>query len=242
MKKAFILVITLLIFVFVRAQIGGLSASKLNTLSATVVDTCKLEFEPSLSIEQDIHVVHTNVFTHDTTIGRTFNFRFTYGAARNLEIGFSTPVDLGDVSLGMKYNFLSGKKVLMSLIAGVNLAIDKQLAVNDFGAGLVTTLQYTQSASSDFELVYMHNQMEPAMSGVFFNMDHGLYIGKFQYIIGLNSMIIPSHMEASQVWLTPGVTIEPARQFLMVITYNYSFLETDFRSQGISFALTITLD
>ncbi len=242
MKRGFLFFVLLIISYVSLAQIGGLSASKLNTLSATVVGTGKLEFEPSFSVERDIFLVHTNVYDRDTALHKSFNFRFTYGAIPNLELGFYMPVSMNDVALGVKYKVFTRQKVLISVIGGTNLAMDTTVSVNNFGGGLVTSLRYTEAFSSDMELVYLHNNLEPKVSGVFFNMDHGLYIGKIQYVIGFNSMIVPANMQLSQVWITPGVTIENAQQFLIVITYNYSLLKTDIRSQGLSFAFTITLE
>lgn len=242
MKSVFISFIIVIMAYIAQAQIGGLSASKLNTLSATVVDVRKIEFEPSFSIVRDIHLVHTNVFLQDTSLLKSFNFRFTYGATPNLEFGFYMPVSMSDVALGLKYLFLSKQKIFMSFITGFNLSLDSVIGLNNYGAGLVTTLQYNKDLSSDFQLAYVQNHQDPIHSGLFFNMDHGLYIGKIQYVIGLNSMIIPFDFEFSQVWITPGVTIETGKQFIMVLSYNYSILKTDIRSQGVSFALTITLE
>lgn len=242
MKRIILLSILLITFSISKAQIGGLSASKLNTLSATTVELHKIEFEPSIAVERDLRFVPGMVSTRDTALERSFNFRFTYGASKRMEAGFSVPVDVSSSSFGLKYIMLSTKKLILSGIAGANFDLDSKVSLSSFGAGLVLTDQYTDNFSSDYELVYLRNLQAPAKSGIFFNMGHGIYFGSWQYVIGINSIIIPGNARESQVWLTPGVTIEPAEHFLMVITYSHSLLKTDLRSQGLSFALTITLD
>ncbi len=242
MKRSFTFLLIIFWYSLGYAQIGGLSASKLNTLSATTVQACHIEFEPSLNIERDIQLVHTNVYTLDTSLDRGFNFRFTYGVGKRMEAGFSVPVSMDDIAWGAKFLMVNKDKLKLSAIAGLDINLDNNLVVNNLGGGLVATLQYTDDFSSDFELVYLRNLQQGDHSSLFFNMDHGVYVGKIQYILGLNSMFTPGHVEASQIWLTPGITIEPARQFLMVITYSYSLLKSDFRSQGLSLALTITLE
>ena len=242
MRRVILFFLGVFVFSSLNAQIGGLSASKLNTLSATTVERYKMEFEPSIGIEREIRAFHSGALTRDTTLLKSFNYRFTYGMAKNIEVGVSLPNDLSETSLGVKYNFHSTDKYKLAVLAGANLSLDNYVSMTQLAAGFIATIQYNENASTDVELGYVYNISKPDESSVFLNIDNGVYVGNIQYILGFNSLFVPDHRVVSQIWIVPGVTIEPARQFLIVLSYSHSILDSDIISQGVSFALTITLD
>ncbi len=93
MKRTFILVIAILSLFSLKAQIGGLSASKLSAYNAGTVEKFKSEIEPNLGI------FGTNDSLNIWTISKFTGLRFTYGAATKLETGFITDCNLDYIQM-----------------------------------------------------------------------------------------------------------------------------------------------
>ncbi|RLD54504.1 MAG: hypothetical protein DRJ05_14515, partial [Bacteroidetes bacterium] len=115
------------------SQIGGISASKLGSVCADVVDNKKIEFEPGFfhvvsknAWDSDGHL--ENLFSSDDSVRRSTGiyFRFTYGLWDKLEIGASISTDLQRSRWGLKYIVYSKEKLGFALIAGANIPFDNK--------------------------------------------------------------------------------------------------------------------
>ena len=247
MKKILLLISFVIIKTSIFAQVGGLSASKLNTLSATCVSANQIEFEPSFTISKNTGIYSSDghIIRNSNPFENSFGFRFTYGILDNLEAGFSLPIDVSAIQTGIKYHFFHSPKLLLASFGGFDFDFSQNYALHGFDAGLITTLQHTDRISTDIQIDWHHDFQDHTISNLLFlNSDFGIYIGKIQYIMGINYngtlfCNLPSH----QLYLTPGVTIEPANNFLMVLSYPFTiFGENSLKNEYFSFALTITID
>lgn len=247
MRKLIFLNFAFILSISSFAQIGGLSASKLNTMSATVVPHNKIEFEPSFSITKNTGIFDNDARLlkyNDSIFENGFGFRFTFGAFKNTEIGCSLPIELNEFLLGAKYLLFSNEKILLSAFGGISMDFTVPDFVSQIGGGGILTLRYTDKISSDLQFGYLNNTNKNIdKNAFFFNMDHGIYIGDIQYIIGMNYYTNFSANTKTELWITSGVTIEPAKNYLLVLMYSKTvFGKNTFQNQGFSFALTITLD
>ena len=247
MKKILLLICFALINANIFAQVGGLSASKLNTPSAICVSANHIEFEPAFSISKNTgnYLQNGDIVRNSYPFENSFGFRFTYGVIDNLEAGFSLPIDVSTVQTGIKYNFFHNPKLFLAGFGGVNFDFSHSNALHGLDAGLITTLQHTDKISTDIQIDWHHDFHDHLISNLLFiNTDFGIYIGKIQYIAGLNyQQNFLCNTQSQQLYLTPGVTIEPANNFLMVLSYPFTiFGKNSVKNEYFSFALTITID
>ena len=110
MSKIPLLLFFLFLGVDLSAQIGGLSASKLDAFCAGIVNKNKIEFEPAF-----YHFSGNKYWNNKRHLENRFNtpdsiwnvsgmqFRFTYGLFDRLEVGVSLPVNASVTSWGIKY-------------------------------------------------------------------------------------------------------------------------------------------
>jgi len=125
MKKIFI-IIMVLSALQVKAQIGGISASKLATICTQTVPSKKIEFEPSFAYAFAKEYWNSNsdkqLINQDSTlVASGASFRFSYGVVENLEIGAAIPLDMSTINYGLKYQFLSSGKLSLAVLGCFNL-------------------------------------------------------------------------------------------------------------------------
>jgi hypothetical protein len=81
--------------------------------------------------------------------------------------------------------------------------------------------------------------MKNNLNSFFCGIDNGIYIGDIQYVIGFNYQ---SFFQSSNLYLSPGVSIEPADNFLMVISFPFSIYRKNIeKDMNFGFALTISI-
>ena len=138
-KKSIAFILMMFVFFFssiiAKAQVGGISGSKLDAYCVDVVDHHKIEFEPAFfhfssratwdddGHLEDIYGSSDSVF-HNTGI----NFRFTYGLWDKLEIGASISTDLQVSNWGARYILYQNNKVGVAVIAGANIGTRNSFA------------------------------------------------------------------------------------------------------------------
>ncbi len=231
------------------SQIGGISASKLATVCTSPVAPKKIEFEPSFSVNRNPKYWndrHIAVAENNISNSGSFGFRFTYGVMKNLETGFSLPSDASSLQWGLKYRFYNADLISFAFISGANFDFHTDTMLSELGVGAVTTLQYTKNFSTDIDIHLIDGVHQRGVFNQFIlGIDNGFYIGYIQYILGINYFyrILANTSISNNLYLSPGVTIEPAKNFLMVLSFPISVYGTnDMKDYGFSFALTITID
>ena len=265
MKKGISIIGIILFSTCVKAQTGGVSASKLATVSALPVPQRKIEFEPSLAVSYFSQYYNTSrelisYFEDNDSINieSEMSMRFTYGLNESTEVGMFLPVDADNISIGAKYQFLDLKNISIAALAGVNLNINSSVPKGKrkyeesdlMSTGLVVTWQLNDKFSVDMDGQYqftLNKTTDQHKYDGFLDIDAGYYVFSWlQPILGLNYRISDFLVCTTDIFTTvlnAGFTIEPAEQFLMVINAPIMLggKNTD-RIFGFGFALTITLE
>jgi hypothetical protein len=246
MKKSFLLSIFFIYFLNItNAQIGGISASKLATYCTSTVPENTIEFEPSFSISKQIGYWLQNhrLNSYDSSFNNEFDFRFTYGINKKIETGIILPNNVSSLNWAIKYRPIEKNFFSLAFIYGINFDFTKKNCLSQTGIGIISTLQYNKNLSTDIDIQIAKNLYSDSYD-FFFNMDNGIYIGNIQYICGINYMkTMKKHIEIENLFLNPGLTIEPAKNFLMVISTPISIFGKNYEQTiSFSFALTISID
>jgi len=268
-KKSIAFIFMIFVFFFssiiAKAQVGGISGSKLDAYCVDVVDHHKLEFEPAFfhfssrttwdddGHLEDIYGSSDSIF-HNTGI----NFRFTYGLWDKLEIGASISTDLQISHWGARYVLFQKKKIGLAVIAGANIpfgnkVIDKshRLANNlaSVGGGAVFSAQFSENLSFDFNGQYMafiKTTDQKHKGSYYFNADIGYYVFKhqLQLIAGLGyQQSVFEAFTSSTLTVYPGVTIETGKNYIIVVSVPFDvYGNNSNKNTGLAFAVTFTFD
>lgn len=265
MRKIYLIFLFLFFtFINVKSQIGGISASKLATLCAGTVPNKGIEFEPAFGFgyssrywDNDGNLQNLSASGDSVFVNSGFGFRFSYGAYENLEIGTAFPADMSGISFGAKYKIPFESKISIAALLGTNIPLGNQFFDTknrsyDFSTsavgGIVMTYDFTDNFAIDFDLQYQDfiQKVEGTHNNdMFVNCDIGYYITEgFQVIIGANyQQYNYTDTEISLLTLNPGVTIERAENFLLVLNFPYDITGKNIeQSAGFGFALTISLN
>lgn len=253
------------------AQVGGVSASKLATINTETVPLNTIEFEPSFGVSfynkiwnASGHLEPAFDANDSLRVLSQFAYRFTYGAAKNLEIGLIIPGDVEAISVGGKYRLPQQKKYSLALLAGLNAPLGNRsyrifnkkhnMAEYDLAlaAGLAATYQWTDRFSIDADAQYQRHlgrQSETTFNShdFFIDTDFGVYVlNGLQLIVGWNyyrSYYENSRDDSYKLTLNTGVTIERAKHFIIVANIPFDILgKNTEKATGFGFALTISLD
>lgn len=265
MKKIFLIVIICSISFNTSAQIGGISGSKLNTVSFEVVGHHKIEFEPSFSFSRtskywDNNGELRNSYNSSDSINYTSStqLRFTYGLFDKLELGVTVPTDISTSSWGMKYIIYNEKKIGISLIGGLNIPLGNSVKDNQIrttenttqaGIGAVLSYQHNDNLSFDFNVQYNNylNKLNSTQSSsIFISSEGGYYIFSktLQLITGIgyqkhNFDIIDKYL----VTLYSGVTVETGKNYIIVLNMPVDIMGKNIeKSFGLGLALTLLFE
>ncbi len=247
------------------AQIGGLSASKLSSLTVDVVNHKKVEFEPGF-----FHARASKYWNQDRVLKNYYStsdslrmltgmyFRFTYGLWNNLEMGVSLSSDMSLSQWGMRYVVMQKKNIALAAIAGLNIPlgntpVDKRLRAgsnsSQAGIGVVGSLFSDKNLSLDFTAEYMHfidQQFAQDKGGLYLSLDVGYYIWDRQLqLIGAASYQNVDSREGTHEVLTlyPGITIETGKDYIIVLAFPFDvYGRREAKNTWINFALTLTFD
>jgi len=265
MTRLLIILIAVFISGSAMSQIGGLSASKLASLTTKTVDYKKIEFEPGFFHSRsgrywDSNGELKNIYaTSDSlTAVSGMYFRFTYGLWKDMEAGFSISSDLSIAQLGFMYQFLKKSKFGLAGIAGVNIplgtrTIDQRVRATSnlmqLGVGIVTTYDFTENLSLDFTGSFMRfikETEERDKGGFYLNTDLGYYLFDHQLqIVGAAAyQYIKDEKGSHQVFtINPGVTIETGKKFIIVVSFPYDvYGKRESKNTAVNFALTLVFD
>lgn len=273
MKKQYLLQLCVSVSIFILFQqnvfsqaIGGLSASKLGTLTAQEVGQGNIEMEPFFGYASTRHYydhqgkVQKLFMTDDSTQKfSAFGFRFTYGIMKNMEIGVSLPIDVSEVRFGIKYQLPGLDQFQWALLAGYNNIVGNQAYSrrNSFHestpsvvGGIILTYNFNDKCSIDFDAQYQkhtQNTIDGHTQGLYINSDIGYYlIENVNFIIGLNYNCQSYSQEfhnSELLTLNTGLAIEKAKNFILVINAPFDLMgKNEYRTKGFGLALTVLLD
>ena len=249
----------------VTAQVGGVSASKLTATDATLVAVRTLEAEPSYSylfgrkaFDATGKLYPISSDPDSAVILKDMFFRFTYGAGSRLEIGTFITSSLSAFSFGAKYRFVEHKKFMAVALLGINFSNASNFGIRKTGffgkylglaTGLAITRNFTERLSLDVSAQYQYTFCyEGVLSNNYFlDVDAGYYVfnGTLQLAGGFSFWYNRSKTDTPDSYgfsFHPGVTIEPARSFLIVFYTPVDLAGKNAgRFGGFSFAFTFTV-
>lgn len=267
-KLLFLYAFSLFFVLNVRAQVAGISASKLATYNAYTIEHNHLEIEPSFSWMSSRRAFndHGNRYffsaNHDSLIiSRDLFLRGTYSPFKNLEIGTFITADLSSLSLGLKYMFFDNKKFAASFIYGINWSgkysdlqkpgtIPKpETRVAAYAGGFALTRQFSEKLSWDTDLQYQtsFSAGRSFQNDYFVDSELGYYvfhhqlqlIGGFTYHYQNTKTI---GQEGYSLVFNPGVTIETGKSYIIVLYAPVSLLGKNmeiYRGVNVAFTLDI---
>lgn len=266
MKKPILIIALLFAHQLFYAQVGGLSASKLAALCVETVPVKSIEFEPAITYSiTNKHWDNSSKLLFDFQNNDTLNssaelgFRMTYGVLKNLEAGISFPVNMRTVQFGLKYKLpVKYKKIQLGIFAGANFFTGKGVKIKNknsikntdtYVSGLILSYQVLKNLSMDFNFEYQHltkSVVEKHDHDIILNTDIGYYINDIQLVLGLNyiqSNFTLADYSYYSLSLNPGVTIERAKNFILVLNFPYDIHgKNTCKSFGCALALTIMID
>lgn len=246
--------------------IGGLSASKLGTLTAQEVAQGNIEMEPFFGYASTRHYFDNDgkvqkLFDGNDSTQKfsAFGFRFTYGIMKNMEIGVSLPVDVSEIKFGLKYQLPKLGKLQWAFLAGYNnivgnRAYSRRNAIHESTpsviGGLILSYPISKKWSIDFDAQYQkhtRNTVDGHTQGLYLNGDMGYYLlEKINFIVGLNyncQNFDRTENNSELLSLNTGVAIERAENFILVINAPFDILgKNEYRTKGFGLALTVLLD
>lgn len=267
MNKIYVLLLLLAIpFVKVDGQVKGLSASKLVALSASTVALNHLEFEPSFSFfraenrwnsygkKEQLYQSADSVL-----LSKELGFRFTYGLGEKTEIGSYICSDAGTVAISAKHRFVEKTGLMVAAFGGGSLYTSNEIYERNVCSeenGMATSLGAVSSFSispkwssdADFQVQQIFNDhWNSRCFGLFSNVDVSYrpkeslqLIASFNYFYGKKK---DEKYTVNRFSITPGITIETASQFIVVVSFPNDVLGRNMEAfKGISFALTIMLN
>lgn len=247
------------------SQIGGLSGSKLGSMTVDVVDDKNIEFEPNF-----IHARTNKYYDSNGALQNLYNstdslkvvtamgFRFSYGLWDKLELGLGISTDLGAVSFGLRYVFVQKEKYGFALISGVNTPLGNRTFdqtiratgnIPQMGLGMVGAYNFTSNLSIDITGQYIHFLKETSnldKGGIFLNTDLGYYIldHRLQFVGGLGYHYISNNVGSHQILTVfPGITVEASKSFIIVFSVPFDVAgQLENKNIAFNFALTLTFD
>ncbi len=140
----------------------------------------------------------------------------------------------------MKYRFYEAQNTSLAVMGGLNISTINKFDIEQLGLGLILSHDFTQNLSLDANLTFasspnFNNYSVSALS------DIGCYFGYFQPILELGYQF--SSTGKSTLISALGFTLEPAKNYLLVITvpYTYNVLNKS-ALVGANIAITITIE
>ena len=264
MRTINILLVLVLFAITAKAQVAGISASKLNAVCVDVVDDKKVEIEPGF-----YHSTTNQFWDADSKLSNQFGsdsinhistmfMRVTYGLFNKIELGLVVPIDMSAIDFGMRYVISQKEKWGFATIVGVNAPLGNALVIKDkhtilntaqIGLGGVASYNPSKNFSVDANAGY----------GKYFdqnNIDYLTYVSadagyyffshQFQVVAGFgykNFKHIKDIDDQFLVTFYPGITVETGKRYILVLTspidvYGKNIIKTF----NLGFTLTITID
>ncbi len=244
------------------SQIGGISASKLNSVNHAPIPKGDAEFEPNVTYSYSSKTWNGTGDLQDRfqspdslQIDGAVSFRLAYTLSDQYEVGAIIADEYS--SWSVKRELMTKGQMGLGMMAGLNLpfgtaTINRSQRTGDqvatYGLGLIGSYQMSDDASIDVNLQYQgyFNDVESnADSDVFLSLDFGQYINDQNiYLIGSWLYQHSSITEGTQSKLTfsPCIALEMKRSYMITINANLDLIgkRTD-KTSSFNVAWTITL-
>lgn len=255
-----------LLFIFSQqisiGQIAGISGSKISAFSYDPIPKHKVEFEPTFNITRDNKFWNEDSELMDLdsfVVSSSLCWRITYGLSDNIEVGLSVPSNVSNGSLGIKAYLYGGDVFNLTAMAGTNIALGNRVYDKDnpsiddlsnYGLGLVGSLVFDEKRSIDINFQiqdYFKNDVdEVPTSSYFFNADYGgrALNENLLFILGSGYQFYKTDELTQSKWtLYPGISIEYAKNYLIVINTSFDLTGKNMEKQfGFSLSLTTIWD
>jgi len=246
----------------IKAQINGLSASKLNSFCFDPVNKHELEFEPGFS-----YAISRNYWDNEGRSVQSFSgndsllaesglrYRFTYGLTDRLEMGVTVTGDMEMSYWGIKYKIWETEKTGIAAIGGLNYPFGTGVRdskrdedVPHAGLGSVITWMPAENFSVDAflqgSLGIQHH--EGALKNYYAaGADAGYYLcnGRLQLAaaLGFQHYDFGSYKQ-SLLTFYPGVTIETGKDFIITLIHSVDLAGKNCYQQrvtDVSFTFTL---
>lgn len=267
MRIAFLLILLIIATSSVFGQISGVSNDKLIVVGPEAIGTRTFEFEPGFGYvwskkfwDSNGTLVPNNEANDSILILQALAFRFTYGFAKNFEIGTVVTSTLDAFALGIKYTFLTRPKFMAGAFLGSNFNNQSDLAfrrtgiygetisgvagfafMNRFGESLRLSLDYDIQYQNTFskERSYSDDIFAAAELGYMFKNAVQLLTG-FQY--RFNNFKNGDPNSWLLTWNT-GITTKPGKMFVIIVNIPIDIAGRNTqRYSGFQIVLTIGLD
>lgn len=268
MKK--LLFPALIIFICFPAfsQISGVSNDKLIVVNPATISTRTVEFEPGFGYiwtkklyNDKGNLVPLSPANDSIQVLQALGFRFTYGFAKNFEMGAFVTSSLDAFSLGIKYTFVTKDKFMAGTFLGTNFSNESDLTFRNTGifgktAAIVGGFSFmnrfgeNKNLSIDYDVQYQNTfDMNTSYSDdVFASAEIGYEFKErtFQIATGLNYRFNNYKNGDPTSWgLTwnTGILIHPGKMFNLIanIPIDIAGRNTG-RYTGFQIVLTIALD
>jgi len=265
MKKLVVIFLSLILIVELKAQILGVSNDKLVVVGAESIATKVFEFEPGFGYLWSTKAYDDNGNLNplkpegdSTLLLQALAFRFTYGFAKNFELGSFITSDLNTFSLGIKYTFLNKEKVVMGAFLGTNFSNESDLVFRNTGlfgktaavvGGFAFMAKFSEKLSLDIDVQYQNvfDNNTSYTDDIFSAAELGYRLPKNVQLVGGFSFRY-NHFKIDRpdsylLTFYPGITVNPGKTFVMILNVPFDLLGRNVdRFNGFTFALTITLE
>ena len=244
----------------VLAQIGGISASKVNSFNVAPIPLHSIEFEPTFSSSKSSSYWDQNgiKFSSDTaSVSSGLAWRVTYGLSEKTEIGLSTTPLINGLSLGFKTQILEQNNFQLATMGGFNFPFGnrtydtKNPSVNDITSiaiGAIGSLAISEKSSLDVNLTYQDyfKQVDFAGPSLIFSADVDLYNKKETLLFLFSTYFQKNYLgdnSSSFFSISPGVSIETGENFLFVFNTSHALFGSNTSiSHGLSLAVTMSIN
>ena len=267
MRKLLILSLILFLIFPVFAQIAGVSNDKFVVVNPGSIGTRTMEFEPGFgyiwskkSFDGDGNLVTLNPENDSILVLQALAFRFTYGFAKNFEIGTVVTSTLDAFALGIKYTFVNKPKFLAGAFLGSNFNNESDIVFRNTGIfgktiGVVGGFAFMnrfgekQRLSLDYDIQYQNtfNRDQSWSDGIFAAAELGyMFKNAVQLITGLNYRFNNYKNGDPNSWLltwNTGITTKPGKMFVIIVNVPIDIAGRNTnRFSGFQIVLTIGLD
>lgn len=264
MRKLTILFLFVFIWSNIHSQIAGVSNDKLVVVNPGSIATRSFEFEPAFgylwstkAFNNCGKLVSLNPEGDSTQVLRALGFRFTYGFAKNFEIGTTITSDLNTFALGIKYTFLQNEKSVMGAFLGTTFANESDFVFRNTGifgktasvvGGLAYMAIFSEKLSLDVDAQYQNifDGNSSYSDDVYSAVEIGYRFPKrVQLIGGFNFRYNHFKTDQPDAWLltfNPGITVNSGKSFVIILYSPFDIAgRNNDKFNGFLFALTITL-
>lgn len=264
MKKIFLFVVVSILTLGLNAQVVGISNDKLVVVGAESIGTKTFEFEPGFgylwstkTFDENGKLVSLNPESDSTQVLQALGFRFTYGFAKNFEIGTTITSDLNTFGLGIKYTFMEKEKNVLAAFLGTTFSNESDFVLRNtgifgktasVGGGFAYMAKFSGNLSLDIDVQYQNvfDNKQSYSDDIFSAAEIGYRFPKHvQLIGGFNFRYNHFKIDRPDAWLltfSPGITVNPGKSFVMILYSPFDLIGHNVdKFNGLIFALTITL-